>query len=125
MYINNNSRKTSKQTGKLKIISWNINGVTGNRDYLRLIIEKHKPEILFLCESKRRQTISQFSELAVDDTYRVVQIKNIANNRGGMIAVIRTDLQLVTAEALRLHEKNDFAQAKILIDKDERAYIGW
>lgn len=110
---------------KLKVISWNINGVIGKRDYLRLLIEKHEPDILFLCETKRRLVINQFSELAYDDTYRAVKIKSTTTNRGGMIAIIHTDLQLVTAEVMRLHDKEDFDQAIVFTDKDERAYIDW
>lgn len=42
-----------------------------------------------------------------------------------MIAIIRTELQLVTSEVMRKHNTNNFAQAIVLTDTNERAYIGW
>lgn len=123
MISNNNNTRVHRD--KLRIMSWNINGVTGKRDYIRLLMEKHDPDILFLCETKRILVISQHSELACDDTYRVVQIKSTSTNGGGMIAIIRNNLQLVTTEVMRKNDKNDFAQAILLLDKEEKAYVGW
>lgn len=87
-----NNNKTRAHRDKLRIMSWNINGVKGKRDYIRLLMEKHDPDILFLCETKRRLVINQHSELACDDAYRIVQTKSTSTNRGGMIAIIRNDL---------------------------------
>lgn len=94
------------------------------KEYLRLLLRKYNPDLVFLSETKRLLVINP-SELACDNTYRVVQIKSTETNRGGMIAIIRNELQLVTAEVLRKHAGNDFAQAIILTDKDEKAYGGW
>lgn len=46
-------------------------------------------------------------------------------SRGGIIAIIKADLQLVTAEIVRISSGNDFAQAIVLTDRVERAYRGW
>lgn len=110
---------------QLKIVHWNINGVKGKREYIRLLLEQVKPDIVFLSETKRRFTISVFIELACDNSYRVVQVKSTLANRGGMIVIINTQLQLVTAEIRKIQEGNDFAQAVVLTDREERAYIGW
>lgn len=119
------TQQENKTTNRLKVVSWNINGVTGKREYLKLLMEQSKPDIVFLTETKRQHTISMFSELACGDDYRVVQVKSTSTNRGGMIAIIKTKLQLITAEIRKVQEDNDFAQAIILTDKDEKAYIGW
>lgn len=117
--INDNTVKT------LKVISWNINGITGKRQYMRLLIEKHDPDIVFLCETKRNLVISMHNDLACDDTYRAVQLKSTNSNRGGIIVLIKAELQLVTAEIKRVQNGNDFAQAVVLTDREERAYVGW
>lgn len=75
------SKTTRHHRTELKIGSWNINVVTDKRDYLRLLVKKHEPGILFLCETNRRLVINQLFELACDDTYRVVQIRSTVTNR--------------------------------------------
>lgn len=117
-----NPRSTQKS---LNVVAWNINGVTGKREYIRLLIQQCNPDLVFLCETKRRLTIGMYSELACDDSYRVVQLKSTITNRGGIIVIIKAELQLVTAEIKRIHEGNDFAQAIVLTDREEKAYIGW
>lgn len=42
-----------------------------------------------------------------------------------MIAMIKLDLQLETAEVIRMHEGDDFSQDIVLTDKRNKAYIGW
>lgn len=44
---------------------------------------------------------------------------------GGIIVLIKSELQLVTAEVMRIQDGNDFAQAVVLTDREERAYVGW
>lgn len=78
-------------TKNIKVVSWNINGITGKREYLRLLMEKHvEPDIIFLLETKRQLVVSLYSELACDDNYRVVQLKSTATNSGGIVVIIKT-----------------------------------
>lgn len=109
----------------LKVVCWNINGVSGKREYIKLLMDSHKPDLVFLCETKRQPVINLFSDLACDDDFRVVQIKSTPTNRGGMIAIIKTKLQLQTAEVLRMNDGDNFAQAIVLTDKRDRAFISW
>lgn len=78
-----------------------------------------------MVETKRRTLIEEYAELVCGDEYRVIQIKSTVTNRGGLIAVVKTCLNLVTAEVVRINDGNDFAQAIVLTDSDERAFIGW
>lgn len=39
--------------------------------------------------------------------------------------MIRLELELQTAEIVRLHAEDEFAQAIVLADKLNRAYVGW
>lgn len=94
--------------------------------YLAQHIESHAPDILFLSETKRRKLIYMRSDLGDENVaYRAVQIRSTESHRGGLIAMIRLELQLETAENLRLHVEDEFAQGIILVDKLNRAYIGW
>lgn len=64
-----------------------------------------------------------YSELACEDSYRVGQLKSTLTNRGVIIVIIKTDLQFVTTEIIKIHEGNDFAQAVVLIlltDREEK-----
>lgn len=45
----------------LKVICWNINGVSGKREYIRLLMESHNPDLVFLCETIRNLVINMFS----------------------------------------------------------------
>lgn len=42
-----------------------------------------------------------------------------------MIAIIKTELQLQTAEVLRMNDGDNLAQDIILTDKEEKAFISW
>lgn len=123
--MNNPEPDISSNNGELKVMQWNVNGVTDKREYFKLLLDIYTPDILFLSETNRRSVIEEHKELACGDEYRVVQIKSTATNRGGLIAVIKTCLNLVTAEIVRINEGDDFAQAIVLTDKDEREFIGW
>lgn len=111
---------------RLKVVSWNVNGIKDKRAQLREIQKQTDPDIIFLNETNHCLAINMYSELGYDtSTYRVVQIKSTATFRGGMIAIIKMELRLETAEILRMSKGNDFAQTIVLTDKENRGYIGW
>lgn len=123
--MSNPTDETSNNKCGLKVVQRNVNGVTGKRDYFKLLLDIYAPDILFLSEMKRRTVMEEYKELACGDEYRVVQIKSTATNRGGLIEVVKTCINLVTAEVVRINDGNDFAQAIVLMDKDKRSFIGW
>lgn len=92
---------------------------------MRLLVEQHDLDLIFLYETKRRKVINLYSELGCGDEYRVVQLKSTEANRGGIIVIIKTELQLVTAEIVKVYNGNNFAQAVVLTEMEERAFIGW
>lgn len=116
---------TRNHAKNLKVIQWNINGVSGKREYIRLLLENYEPDLVFLSETKWKTVVEANAELACGEVYRVVQIPSSVTNRGGVIAIWKAELDLVTAEKLRIDEGNDFAQAIDLTDKEEKAYVGW
>lgn len=114
------------QRKPLLIISWNINGIGKMREDLKNILNKYEPGIPFLLETNLRTVVSQYSDLGCENgKYRVVQIKSTEVLRGGMIALSNMELQLETAQVLRKHECDEFAQAIVLTDRQNKAYIGW
>lgn len=117
--VNRNHTKT------LKVTQWNINVISGKREYILLLLEKYDPYLVFLSEPKIKTVVEPNAELLCGAVYRVVKIHNSATNRVGVIAIVRTELDLVTAEKLRVDEGNDFAQSVVLTDMGETVFVGW
>lgn len=116
------NRNTKKN---LRVINWNINGVSGKHEHLRLLYEKYDPYIVFLSETKLRTVAETHTDLACSGEYRVVHVRSTVTNRGGIIAIIKTELALITAEIIELNTDIGFAQAIVLTDKEESAYVVW
>lgn len=96
------------------------------KDHFKQLLEEQELDILFFSETEKHRFINLFSEIGDERaTYRAVQIRSTDTGRGGRIALIKIGLQLETAEIIRIHVGDEFAQAIILTDRKNRAFIGW
>lgn len=94
--------------------------------HIKKLIRNHSHDIMFLLETERHKVINVFTEIGDEHSeYRAVQIRSTDSLRSGMIAMIKLELQLGTAEILRIHTEDEFDQAIVLLDSRNRAYVGW
>lgn len=79
---------------------WNINGLSGKADYIKLLMNDSTPDILFLSETKMYRPIVPNADIG-DDNYNVIQVRSTAQHRGGMAVIVRKELQLTMVEIVR------------------------
>ena len=90
--INPNQNTAPKANPNLKIIQLNINGLTRKKEELKLIIQKHKADIIAIQETKltpkaRTPSIENFTAVRLDRTHKT---------GGGIITYIRNNIPFST-----------------------------
>lgn len=88
----------------LEVVSCNLNGVAHIQMHFKRLLGDHKPEIIFVSETKRHKVVNLYSDMGDEEAnYRAVQIRSTNSLRGGMVAMINLGIQVETSEIVRIH----------------------
>lgn len=103
-------------TKTVGVVMWNINGLSGKRNYMKVLLDECVADVVILSETKMKRPVIQHEDIG-SDKYNIIQIRSIVYGRGGLVVLAKKELQLITAEMIRDEEGDNFIKAVVLFNK--------